>query len=390
MELVINDRIKKRTITNFNRFTLELAYDSVASAFSVEFYFDPKNHDHAELACVSHMHEAIVSHEGETLITGYIITQAFNKGPKKELAQLAGYSKAGIFEDCDIPTSMYPLEIDGMTLKDIVSKIIAPFNIGFVIDASASKASTAPFLIGDPVIEDGYIQDGATTETSVENDSLADKMNKNIKKANATESKNIKSFFTDLCAQRNIVLSHNSDGNLLFTTPKTHQKPVANFGSGTPSTHISLSFNGQMMHSHITVVKQADSDGGNAEEVTIRNPYVPILYRPKVITQTAGDDTSLEQTAQQALAAELKGVQVIITTDRWKIDGKMIRPNTLVTAYSPENFLYKKVLLFVEKVKYDGDKNKYVATLTCTLPEVYNTDYPQNQFVDVHKNFPRI
>lgn len=389
MKLIINDRIKKRTVDKFYRFTLELSYDSIASAFAVEFYFDPKNHDHAELACVSHMHEAVIEHNGETVVTGYIITQAFNKAPNKQLAQLAGYSKAGIFEDCDIPTSMYPLEIDGMTLKDIVSKLIAPFNIGYYIDADASRKSSAPFLVDDPVVEDGFIQDGATVETTVSTDDLQTKLNKNIKKANATESTNIKQFLTGLCSQRNIVLSHLSNGNLLFTTPKTHQTPIADFGDGLIGTHLALSFNGQALHSHITVVKQADSDGGNAEEVTIRNPYVPILYRPRVITQTSGDDTSLEQTAQQALAAELKSIILTITTDRWEINGKIIRPNNLINVYSPENYIYKKAKFFIEKVSLSGDSNKYTATLTCVLPEVYNTDYPKNIFVDAHHNLPR-
>lgn len=391
MELVINDRIKKRTIEKFNRFTVELKYDSMASSFAFEFYFDYKNQDHAELSCVSHMHEAIVTHKGKTLITGYILSQAFNKSPKPELAQIGGYSKAGVFEDCDIPTFLYPLEIEGQTLKDIVSKIVAPFGIGFFIDASASKKSSAPFLIGDPVLSDGLITKGSEVETSTETDSLEEKMNKSIKNANASESKNIKEFFTKLCAQRNIVLSHSPNGNLLFTTAQTHKKAIADFGDGMPGTHISVAYNGQGLHSHITVVKQADSDGGEASgEVTIRNPYVPILYRPKVISQTAGDDGSLELTAQQALAAELKNIIVTIQLDRWEINDVFILPNNTVNIYSPKNFIYKKTKFFIESIKFEGDEKAEKATLTCVLPEVYNTDYPTNIFVDVHKNFPRV
>lgn len=393
MILKINDRINIRTVDFFTDFKLNLKYDSIASTFSFSFYFDPTNHAHAELACVSHYHEAIVEHEGEVLITGYILANVFNTGPKKTLTHIGGYSKAGVFEDCEIPTSLYPLETNGLSLKEITERIIKPFGIQLIIDADVNKESTKTFINSpDPVLDEkGFIVDDSNAVTSVKSSaSLSEKSQKKIDKANAKESQNIKSFLTDLANQRNILLSHNADGNLLFTEAKTSLEPIMHFEKGgLISPAMSLNFDGQKLHSHITIVKQADSDGGNAVEFTIRNPYVAILYRPKVIVMTSGDGLTIEEFAQKALAAELKNIILTITTDRWEVNGKVVKPNNIVTVTDPELFLYHKTSWFIEEIDYEGDSKVNKAVYKCVMPEVYNGQTPKNIFVDPHHNLPR-
>lgn len=407
MELIVNDRIRKRKISFFNEVKVNLKFDSVASTFSLKFYFDPTNKEHAELACVSHFHEAYIEHNGERLLTGYILSNVFNSGAKKQLVEIAGYSKAGIIEDCEIPTSQYPLEWTGLTLIEIAQKIISIFKgIRLKVDSSASSAAQLAFTnISDPNVgDDGTFTDNGGTPAVSTTETLEGGLNKKIDKANANETQNIKSYLTELAAQRNILLSHDEYGNLLFTEAKTSQTPIVYFeippetfnestdqleGGSIPGVTMHMSFNGQAIHSHITIIGQQDIDGGNAPEFTIQNPYCPILYRPKVIKQTSGTDITIEESARQALSAELKNIVLTITLDRWDINGKLIRPNTIISVYNPECFIYKKTNFFVEEVSFDGDSKKQTATLTCVLPEVYNKLGVKNIFVDVHDNFPR-
>lgn len=365
MNLKIDHRLGVVDVKFFNNFSVTLKYDSVASTFGVDFYFDPTNQVHAELACVSHYHECILQHNGETLITGYILSQSFLSSDKKQMVKIAGYSKPGVLEDCEIPTSLYPLQSDGLTLREIAQKLIAPFGLGLVTDGVAKAESNQVFT-------------------------LDEKLDKTIVKSNAKESQNIKSYLTELATQRNIILSHDEKGNLVFTEAKTNNAPLFHVEQGVIATSIKMNFNGQGIHSQITVIKQADSSGGDAGEFTIYNPYCPIVFRPKVITQSSGDTNTIEDYAKNALAAELKNITVVITTDRWDINGKIIRPNSIITVYSPENYIYKKTKFFVESVSFTGDSEKQVATLNCVLPEVYNRQSPQNIFVDAHLNFPRI
>lgn len=364
MNLKINHRLGIVDVKFFNSFSLNLKYDSVASTFAFNFYFDPKNKEHAELACVSHFHEAIVEHNGETLITGYILSQVFNSSAKKELVQVGGYSKPGVLEDCEIPTSLYPLQTDGLTFREIAQRLISPFKLKMKVDEIARRDASQGITV-------------------------TEKADKKIDKSTAAESQNIKSYLTELAAQRNIVLSHNEFGDLLLTEANTAQKPILHFDSGLIGTNMSMSFSGQGLHSHITVIKQADDEGGNAGEVTIANPYVPIVYRPKVITQTSGDDITIDETAKNALAAELKNIVLTITTDRWEVDGKIIRPNNIVTVTDPELFIYQKTDWFIEEVSFTGDSKKTTAVLKCVLPEVYNGKTPKNIFVNPHENLPR-
>lgn len=397
MILKINTRESARkggpviVVNYFNGFEIELKHDSVASTFSFKFYFDPKNPDHAELAAVSHYHEAWLEHNGERIMTGYVLSNVFNNGSKKELTQIAGYSKPGVLEDCDIPTSQYPLETQGLTLEEIARKLIAPFGIGLVINSGIGNRMRSAFVdVGNPTVkEDGTFSDDPSSDPALTQYlGIGPKLEQKIKKTNAKESQRVKDYLTQLAAQRDVLLSHDAYGNLLFTDSNTSGKPLAHFEDGVIGTHLSLMFNGQGMHSHITVVKQPSADGVAEGEVTIRNPFVPILYRPQVIVQDSGTDATLELTAQQALAAELKNIILTIVTDRWEINGKIIRPNNTITVKSPDLYIYQKTTFFIQNVKLDGDAKRTIATLTCVLPEVYNKRYPRNIFVKAGHNLP--
>lgn len=345
MELVINDRIRNRKITFFNDFTLALKYDSVGSAFSFSFYFNPDNPEHKEVMCIGHYHLCTVTHNGETLLTGYILSQDFGSSPKAEMVSISGYSLPGVLEDCEIPTKLYPLQSDGISLKNITERLIQPFGLKLVVDSS-----------------------------------VASLVNSTFKTTAASESQTVKSYLSEMASQKNVVMSHDENGNLLFTKAKTYQNPIIDFNvpvNGMPGTTMKLNYNGQAMHSHITVQKQADTDGGNAGEFTIRNPFViNSVFRPKTMTQNSGDDNDTEKAAKTALAAELKNIKLTITTDRWLIDGKIIKPNSIITVTNPQCYLYKKSKWFIESIDYKGDQNINTAVLNCVLPCVYDGSTP--------------
>jgi prophage tail gpP-like protein len=344
MILKINDRIRNRKVEFFNQFKINLQYDSIASGVSFSAYFNPDNQEHVDLYCIGHYHLATVEHNGELLFTGYVLGENFNDESKRQLVSFNGYSLPGVLEDCEIPPSLYPLESNGLSLREIAQKYLAPFGIKFQVDPA-----------------------------------VAGEMNKVYEKVTASEIQTIKSFLTELAAQRNIIISHNEAGSVLFTRARTKQKPILNYGEegGPPFTSMSLDFSGQGMHSHIYVIKQADADGGNAGETVIRNPYVPFVYRPKVLMQSAGDDNDTEHAARLALSAELKNLKLTIVTDRWEIDGK-------ITVVNPRVYLFKKSTWFIESIELKGNEEKTVATLTCVLPEVYNNEIPKYLFEGIN------
>jgi len=332
-------------------------HDAVGSVFSFDVRFDVKDQAEAELFAVSHFHEAIVSHNGETLLTGFIINEKFKSSAKKHPTTFAGYSKPGNLEDCDVPPEVFPLQLDGLSLKQIADKVCAPYRINVRVDPSVSSI-----------------------------------VNKAISSTTLDETSNVKEVLTKLAVQRKVIVTHNEYGDLLFTKAKTTAAPLFNVSEGLIATDLELVFDGQKLHSHITVMREASSTGGNAGQITIRNPYVPVAYtyRHKIYKQTSGDDSTLEDFARQCLQAELKAaIRLMVKTNTWTVNDKIIRPNNTITVEDPELYIYNKSTWFIEQVQFEGTEEKQVATLECVLPCVYDDSEVKNIFIDAHENFPR-
>lgn len=353
LTLDIYDRIRNRRLQFFNGFNLTLGYDRLAGTFKFDYYFDPDNPEHKELSCIGHYHQATVRYNDQVLLTGTILSINMPSGPVKQLVPISGYSLPGVFEDCNIPPDMN-LQSDSLSLRNIAQQLCKRFGLTMQVDAAVSKDMDTVF---------------DTTK--------------------AGDTQTIKGFLTELAVQKNIVLSHTPQGAVLFTRANTTQAPVLSINTANgslPGTSINLSFNGQAMHSHITVMKQADVEAGNMEPVTIRNPYVypAAVYRPKVIVQSSGTDVDSNLVAKQALAAELKNLQLTVTTDRWLVNNRLLTPNSIIEVTSPENYLYNTTRWFVEEVSYTGTAEKTTATLKCVLPEVYNGQTPQYLFKGIN------
>lgn len=365
MILKINDRFRNRQLDYFNNFSLNLKFDSIGGTFGFSYDFNPDNREHKELSCIGHYHECSVEHNGELLLTGIVLSINMTSAPVKKLVAIGGYSLPGVLEDCEIPTTSYPLQSDGLTLKQIAQKLLQPFGIKMIID-----------------------------------NAVAQKMNSVFDKSTAGESQTVKAYLTELATQKNIVISHNEKGELLFTAAKTDQTPVMqfDFSNGVlPGVSMNLQFNGQAFHSHITVQKQAgidaDAETGNAGEATVRNPYVypKAVYRPKVISQSSGSDVDTETAAKNALAAELKNIKLTIKLDRWlDANGKIIKPNNYITVLNPEVYLYNKTVWFIEEVAFSGNEKEQTAVLTCVLPEVYNGKTPVYLFKGINEHGEKI
>lgn len=340
-------KIKKRKYDFFNNFQLNLKYNSVASTFSFNVYFNPENKDHRELLHVGHFHPITVEHNDELLVSGILLSEVFRGSSVKQLTSLGGYSFPGVLEDSQIPTSIYPLQSDNLSLKEIAQKILRPFKIKMVIDSVVRR-----------------------------------KMNAVYDTSTANELQPIKAYLSELASQKNIILSHTPEGELLFTQANTNKPAILDFnipeGGSIPGTSISLTFNGQLMHSQITVIKQASS--GNAGESTVINPFVPFTFRPKVLVQNSGDDNDTRQAAKNALAKELQSIKLRIIIDRWEVDGKIIKPDNIVSVIYPDIYLYKKTNWFIESINFTGNEKQPTAVLNCVIPEVYNGKTPTNIF----------
>jgi prophage tail gpP-like protein len=344
-------KVGNKKIEKFNSIDITLKYDSVASTFAFSFYYDVEKG--SPIGNIGNYARCVIEDDGEVLITGTILSPTYQDGSVKSLSGISGYSVTGVLEDCQIPIELYPLQSDGKSLKEITERLIKKFGFGLVIDQGKNFKE------------------------------IIDKANEVIETSIAEASQSIKAYLATIASQKNIIISHTPNGSLRFTRSYASGKSKYTFESGQPNVSINVVFSGQPMHSEITVVKQADIDGGNAGEATVKNPYVN-TYRPRVILQTSGSDVDSLQAAKNALAEELKNIRIVITIgglDKWRYSGNKLRPNTLIDVVAPECRIKKRTQFFVEQVQLiENTDSGQTAILSCVVPEVHNGQTPFNRF----------
>lgn len=369
MELIIYDRIRNRKVEFFNEFTLHLKFNSIASNFQLEYFYDPDVVETKEMSCIGHYHICYLYHNGKLLLTGYILSIKFHSKKTKQLVSISGYSLPGFLNDCNIATNQsvdtaidevgnlkwktaiprpygYSLQNDGLSLRQIAEKLLAPFKLGIVIDPSVAS-------LMDEVFE----------ETT----------------AKATES--IANYLTDLAAQKNIIITHNELGNVVFTRVSIRLVPILDFdisgGDVIPGVEFDLGFNGQAMHSQITVFKEKDPDEENAAENTVSNPFVPFVFRPRTIIQNSGSDVDSSLAARNARAMELRAVELNISLNQWEDkNGNIIKPNNTVSVINPEIYIFNKTEFFIEEVELKGNQKAFTSKLHCVPKSVYDGSEP--------------
>lgn len=335
-------RVNNKKYNFFESVNVTLRYDSVASTFSFDAYFNPENEDHKALFRPLSFHKAVIEFNGEKLITGTILNHGLISTAKDELKSISGYSLTGVLEDCEIP--VYPLQSNGLSLKNMAERIAKAFDLQVVVDPAASSKANEVY----------------NTTTS-------------------EHRQKAKEFLAEHASQKNLVVSHDEEGRLLITVARTNQQPLYDFASGMPGVKYVLETDGQGMHSKISVIGQASMFQDNARHSEVINPYVSV-YRPKVVTQTSSNENDAQPGARNYLSEELKNIRLTIELDRWVLNNKIIRPGNIVTVQNPDLFLFKKTKFFIEQVSFFGNAKEQRATLSCVIPEVYNSQTPKNIF----------
>jgi prophage tail gpP-like protein len=334
----------------FNQFVLNLKYDSIASTFSANVYFNPENPIHVNLFRPYTYRECTIEFNGKLIFTGVMLATAYNDSSTTNYVTIAGYSKGGIIEDCEIPISLYPLQSDGRTITQIATRLLNYFGLKTIIDPSVQS-----------------------------------RMNRVLSKSTANEKQSVKSYLAELTNQVNVVMSHNEFGDIVFTQAKTKSKPILDIDSdlnSIPATALSLACNGQAMHRQITAIKEASSDGGNAGQSSVINPFCNVEKRNKVIIQSSGDDNTTQEVARNFLSEQLRSIQLGLSVNQWTdLSQDLITPNKLISVKSKRLYLTKKTNFFIESVTFSGNSGSEVAELKCVLPSVYDNSTPINIFL---------
>lgn len=334
-------KINGSYIKFFDQISIARTLDSVASVFSFVGRFNPENPLHLEIyKPLAFPKVEIFRNDGTLLLTGTIVKTDTPSEAAPNLWKLSGYSKAGILERVNIPYSLYPLESLNRNLKDITSRLIAPFGIDMFVDPSVA------------------------TDAAI-----------NFDKSVAAPSEKIKAYLSKLASQRNIVLSHNPSGDLVYFRPDTTAAPLYRFNTEN-TVSMRLSVDGDAMFSDIIVLRQPEDSESNLTPVdTVKNPLMPI-YKPSVNVMTSGAETATKQAAENELAAQLTAIDLTLSFDRFVV----LSPGDIVEVKNPELRLKNYQRFMVQMVQHNETTEATTTNIALVLPECFTGQNPKNIF----------
>lgn len=353
MEFVIDSR----TISYFNTGSITLKLDSIASTFEFSVFFKPQEKEMQELfKPLQYKDIQIYNSKKKLIFTGTILNHRFKTNKGRELVIISGYSKCGILEDVCIPPSAYPLESTNKSLKDIATQLCGLFGIKLLVSDQAKSIS-----------ESAIEKKKRTVKEKSDFESIKAKSNSVFGRTSGKPTESIRDYLAKLASQKNIVLSHNENGDVLLFQPDYLQKPKYFFTRGN-SISIEVDYNGQALHSHIYIIRQPsdDNEGVSTQDVAL-NTLIG-KYRPTAKIMSSGPDTQTKDAAKNELAAELKAIQCTV-----ELQGLFdeIYPGEIVNVHNHHVYAYAYTRWMVDSITLKFDSKSDTTVLNLVVPETF-------------------
>lgn len=166
-------KINGEKLLFYDSFNFSDQINTISASISFNSFVDYSAFDYANVE---------VFRDKVLIFTGEIINKTIpNEIPKKPFSYKSE-SKTHILSECTLPTESYPLQLENITLKDIIEYICSYFEIKVLFDQSAEKEANGKYKLSDLKL-----------------------------------GENAASIINDLVTQNGLILSHNSNGNLIIT-----------------------------------------------------------------------------------------------------------------------------------------------------------------------------
>lgn len=277
----------------------------------------------------------------ERVFTGTLIDVDPGMDPSKITVGVSAYARPGVLADVNMPPSAWPLEYNGMDLRQICERVCQPWDIGVVVD-------------GDP---------GAAFErVAMEPDAAP------------------AAFLADLARQRGFVVTDHPSGRLWLRRSATNTAPVvARFSEGkAPLVSAGVSFSARDYFSEITGLGSARAGRGGASS-TVRNPHASTL-RPRVYKpdDTEAGDVPTASRAQMGRMFGAAATYEIPGLPTWRApDGRLWEPNMVVELLAPSAMVYRSTRMIVRTVTLKRTADEQSASLSCVLPGTFSGEIPE-------------
>lgn len=259
--------------------------------------------------------------------------------PGARTIAVSGYSKPGVLNDASMPVRSFPLEVNGLSLRQIAQHVVAPFKLDVRVVGDTGAAFHRVAL--------------KTDESPL-------------------------AFLTELAKQRGLVMGNTPGGALLLQRSVAPGRPVARLREGeAPLISVKPTFSPQEYFSEITGLASA-KPGRVGSAYTVQNPRLRNVVRPNTFT---ADDTEKADipAATRARLGRMFGnmVAYVLELPTWRDpQGALWSPNTTLTVHAPGAMIYAPTELLIRDVTLRQSSDSVSASLGVVLPGAFSGEIP--------------
>ena len=251
------------------------------------------------------------------------------------------YGTPAVLNDCTMPASAFPLSFSNADIKVIAERLLMPF--GLTAEFTAPPGAVFRLVRCDP-------------------------------------QRKVLDFLIDLAKQRNLVISDNAAGGLLFSSVSSGSaQPAATLEEGSsPVTSITPTFNAQGYYSHITGIAPI-ALGRIGSQFTVQNERLTGVIRPLIFNAKDSVNANIPQATENKLSRMFGNVAAYaVSVDTWlDQSGQIWQPNTMIRITAPGAMIYRPSAMLIRSVTYQQTARSRTAVLNLVLPGSFGGVMPE-------------
>lgn len=283
---------------------------------------------------------ATVYYGTNKLFEGILLAPVSENNSNSQILSLSMYPKCGVLSDCSFPYASYPLEHNGLNLKQIATD-------------SANIFGVKVEFIGDP----GAVFDKVSPEPT----------------------QKILDYIIGLAKDRGFLVTNNTEGDLLiWKIPDSEDVSYTEEGS-LPLLSCTPSFDPQNYFSEITGLNPVTEDT-EADSYTWKNPFLDGIIRPVTIelkdTVNADLQSDVESFAGRMFGNAGRYSQILNT--HMNDIGGFYRAGQYMASFAPKSNIYRRTRFLIDSATLSkADQGGSVSSLNLVLPGAYDGTLPK-------------
>lgn len=253
------------------------------------------------------------------------------------------YALPGVLQDCTASSEAYPIEFDGVKLEEVATVLAEPFSVAVRAEADTG----AKYDFDAPV--------------------------------SLSADQKILEFLVGLAKQKNLVISNDAFGVLVFQRPITDGTPVARLEVGVaPLDKVRPHFNQRGYYSSVTGIFPTELSFLGGDKYTEKNVRLGNVFRPLSFTVNDSEDAELKTAVVARVSRMFAGMCYYeITVIGWRDENNTLwAPNTILRLKAPSAMVYTDYKFVVTQVEFHKKSGSKYAILRLSLPGAYSGEIP--------------